>query len=128
MCICCFPVLVWAAASWGLLKITPSLWQGTGEDDSSQPFTSFSPFRSARTAFGNVEFSLDVKDNIIVLLILLCLLCAVFIMFRDEMKVSREVVQQTAPWVDSHEWDGMWGGRGQVFGGFLSSNGLEVHS
>lgn len=76
MCICCLPVLVWAATSGGLLIIVHSLWQGTGEDDFSQPFTSFSPFRSARRVFGNVEFSLDVKDNIILLLILLSPLCS----------------------------------------------------
>lgn len=93
---------------WGFINNYTQPIGGTGEDYFSQPSMSFSSFRSATTVFENAEFPLDLKDSIILLLVLLCLLCMVYTMFRDRTRICREVVQRPAMGVDSHEWHGMW--------------------
>lgn len=78
---------------------------GAGEDDFPQTFTS--SLGLVTTAFENFDFSLDVKESMILLLILPGLLSVVYTMFGVTKEISMKVIQRSAPRMHSHEWHGM---------------------
>ncbi|RMC19558.1 hypothetical protein DUI87_03116 [Hirundo rustica rustica] len=66
------------------------------------------------TAFENLEFPLDVKESMFLLLSLPGLLSVVHTMFRVEKEIFRKVIQRSAPRETSHVWHGMREKMGQV--------------
>lgn len=94
---------------------------GKEEDDFTQPFTPFSPFRPIATAVKNSEFPLDVKESMF-LLLGLPVHCTLYL---EPRKISREVIQRSVLKWDSNEWHRTYEDMGQCFQDF--SNGLAVH-
>ncbi|KAF4794900.1 hypothetical protein TURU_097774 [Turdus rufiventris] len=70
------------------------------------------------TVFENFEFPLDVMESLFLLLSLPGLLTAVHNMFRVRTEIFGEVIQRSAPRVNSHEWHGMREKMGQFLEDF----------
>lgn len=94
-------------------------------NDFSQTFTSFSPFRSDTSPFESVQFPLDVKDAIFLLLILVCLLCTVYNTFRIRLRFPWRLPRDLPQW-----WKILSGmgceGNGPDFEEIFCPNSLEV--
>ncbi|KAJ7398450.1 hypothetical protein BTVI_125470 [Pitangus sulphuratus] len=74
--------------------------------------------KSTATVFEKVEFPLDARDSIILLLYLPGFLSMVYLVFGDRTKISRKGVQRPAPGVDKLKRLGMWEDMGQILENF----------